>query len=342
MVFFPLDEQLKLLDKHWSEGVVKESVWLSGVVSSYADVAEILHRVGRVHMSTTSVWRRVVRWGGRYQAVESEEAAKATALPDVGESPQVAANRQRLGTAMDGAMVNIRDQGWREFKAGCLFAIEPHTVIDPHTKEAVVQGQAVDLTYVACLGGPEVLGPRLWAEAQRRGWEQATDTQVLGDGAAWIWNLSDLYFSPRQQTVDWFHATEHLHAAAQAYDPLNSRVATRWYQRAETLLFQGQVEQIVRQLTQRAQSFPTQADALLAQATYFENQKRRMHYLELREDGYPIGSGMIESGAKQFKARFTGPGMRWSEDGFSRLLPVRAAVLSHTFDSLWPTVYAFS
>lgn len=83
-----------------------------------------------------------------------------------------------------------------------------------------------------------------------------------------------------------------------------------------------------------------QADALLAQATYFENQKRRMHYLELREEGYPIGSGMIESGAKQFKARFTGPGMRWSEDGFSRLLPVRAAVLSHTFDSLWPTVYA--
>lgn len=342
MVFFPLDEQLKLYDKHWSEGVVKESVWLSGVVSSYADVAAILHRVGRVQMSTTSVWRRAERWGGHFQAVESEQAAKATALPGADESPLVPTHPQRLGAAMDGAMVNIREQGWREFKAGCLFSIEPQTVIDPHTKEAVTQGHAVDLTYVACLGGSAEFGPRFWAEAQRRGWEQATDTQVLGDGAAWIWNLSDLYLNPRQQTVDWYHATEHLHAAAQAYDPRQSQAATRWYHAAETLLFQGQVERIVQQLIQRAARFPTQAEPLLAQATYFENQKRRMAYLELREEGYPIGSGMIESGAKQFKARFTGPGMRWSEDGFSRLLPVRAAVLSQTFDSLWPTVYAFS
>jgi len=147
---------------------------------------------------------------------------------------------------------------------------------------------------------------------------------------------------PRQQTVDWYHATEHLHAAAQVYDPVNARTASRWYHAAETLLFQGQVEQIVRQLTQRAALFPAQAEALLAQATYFDNQKRRMHYLELREEGYPIGSGMIESGAKQFKARFTGPGMRWSKEGFSRLLPIRAAVLSHTFDALWPAVYSFS
>jgi hypothetical protein len=195
---------------------------------------------------------------------------------------------------------------------------------------------------VAHLGAPDELGQRLWAQAQQRGWEQAADTQVLGDGAAWIWQISDLYFAPQQQTVDWYHATDHLHEAAHLYEPHNQRVATRWYNAAETLLFQGQVEPIVRQLTQRAALFPAQAAGLLAQATYFDNQKRRMQYLELRENGYLIGSGMIESGAKQFKARFTGPGMRWSRDGISRLLPIRAAVLGHTFDDLWPAVYSFS
>jgi hypothetical protein len=339
--FFPLDEQLKLYDKHWSEGVVKETVWLSGIVGSYAAVATILQRVGRVPMSTSSAWRRVEQWGSNFQALETEQASKASTLPTAAAPQQVPAEK-RLGAAMDGAMVNIRCEGWKEVKAGCVFAIEPQTVIEPHTQERVEQGKATQLTYVAHLGGPDALGQRLWAQAQARGWEQATDTQVVGDGAAWIWQLSDLYFAPRQQTVDWYHATEHLHAAAQLYAPANERVATRWYNSAETLLFQGQIEQIVRQLTQRATLCPAQAEGLLAQATYFDNQKRRMQYLELREQGYLLGSGMIESGAKQFKARFTGPGMRWSRAGIARLLPIRAAVLSHTFDDLWPPAYSFS
>jgi hypothetical protein len=322
--------------------VVKEAVWLSGVVDSYAEVSAILARVGRVQMSTTSVWRRVKQWGGGFAALEAEQASKASALPVQPAAPVVAQRGQRLGAAMDGAMVNIRSEGWKELKVGCVFAIEPQTVLASQTQEPVEQGHATQITYVAHLGAPDELGQRLWAQAQARGWEQATDTQVLGDGAAWIWQLSDLYFAPHRQTVDWYHATDHLHAAAQLYAPVHERAAIRWYNGAETLLFQGQVEQIVQQLTRRATLCPPQAAGLLAQATYFDNQKRRMNYLELREEGYLLGSGMIESGAKQFKARFTGPGMRWSRDGISRLIPIRAAVLSHTFDDLWPAVYSFS
>lgn len=64
-----------------------------------------------------------------------------------------------------------------------------------------------------------------------------------------------------------------------------------------------------------------------------------MDYLQFREEGYLIGSGMVESGAKQFKARFTGPGMRWSRAGIERLIPVRSTILSHSFDTFWPAVY---
>jgi hypothetical protein len=48
---------------------------------------------------------------------------------------------------------------------------------------------------------------------------------------------------------------------------------------------------------------------------------------------------MVESGAKQFKHRFTGPGMRWSRSGAERLLPIRAAVMGHTFDVAWRAIY---
>ena len=48
---------------------------------------------------------------------------------------------------------------------------------------------------------------------------------------------------------------------------------------------------------------------------------------------------MVESGGKQFKSRFCGPGMRWSRPGLERLIPVRAAIMSDCFDSRWHAAY---
>jgi len=50
-------------------------------------------------------------------------------------------------------------------------------------------------------------------------------------------------------------------------------------------------------------------------------------------------SGMVESAAKQFKARFAGPGMRWSRTGAEYLIPVRAAIMSGRFEELWREAY---
>jgi hypothetical protein len=64
-----------------------------------------------------------------------------------------------------------------------------------------------------------------------------------------------------------------------------------------------------------------------------------MQYQEFSEQHYPIGSGTVESGIKQFKHRLTGPGMRWSRLGLERMLLLRAAVLSHTFDDAWAAAW---
>ncbi len=64
-----------------------------------------------------------------------------------------------------------------------------------------------------------------------------------------------------------------------------------------------------------------------------------MQYLEFREEGYVLGSGVVESEAKQYKARFTGPGMRWSRAGIENLLPVRTAIMSRQFDQIWEAAF---
>jgi len=107
----------------------------------------------------------------------------------------------------------------------------------------------------------------------------------------------------------------------------------------ETPLYQGHANKVAGKLRGLAKRNPSKSEILLKEANYFKNNYKRMQYMETREDGFPIGSGMVESAAKQYKARFAGAGMRWSRTGVTRLLPVRTAILSKRFDMLWTLAY---
>ena len=337
MAFFPLDEQLLLWEKHWSEQVAKQAVWLGGLLP-YEEAAEILQRVGQITISKSSIWRRVKRWGTAMQAVETRQQVKAYEL----EEPRPHdPNRslEKMGVAMDGAMIHIRKEGWKELKIGCVFEVASRTVIDPKTQEEVELGSAVNNTYVAHLGGPQVFGRQIWADARQRSWMEVEDSLAIGDGASWIWNLVGEHFYASHQIVDWYHATQHLAEAARSIYGEETPQHRRWYRQWETKLYQGHVRKLIQALKRQATNKPDKSEAILEQRTYFKNNVKRMNYLEMRMEGYPIGSGMVESAAKQYKGRFCGPGMRWSRSGAERLIPIRSAILSKRFDKMWQLAY---
>ena len=326
---------MRLSGKHWSEGVAKVVVWLSGLLD-FEQAAEVLEQVGQMAVSDSSVWRQAQYWGERFGELE------AGVWRDDTESENVLLRKRpkRMGVAMDGTMIHIREEGWKELKVGCVFDVEVSPARDERTREVVELGHAVRNSYVPYLGGPEAFGEQVWTEARRRGWDRASDTQVVGDGAAWVWNLAATHFYDSQQVVDWYHATEHLAQAARFLHGDGTPEAQQWFRKWETPLFQGQAEQIAANLTAVSSQHPSVAADILREAGYFDHNQRRMNYLEMREEGWLIGSGMVESGGKQFKARFAGPGMRWSRAGAQRLLPVRAAILSGRFDLLWKKAFA--
>ncbi len=338
-VFFPLDKQLGVRKTRWSEQVAKLAVWLSGLVT-FEQAAEILQRIGQIAISDSSVWRQAQEWGEEFAAIETAERTLANALPGQRDVlRREARSGGRMGVSMDGSMIHIRDEGWKELKIGCVFEVEVRPTRDRETGDWEDQAHAVNNSYRAHLGGPELFGQLVWAEARRRDWERAIDTQVVGDGAPWIWNLAVDYFYDSHQVVDWYHATEHLADASRLLKGEGTLAAKQWFNARQTALFQGHADRIAQELDDAAQKRPEVADELLIQAGYFRNNHRRMNYQELREDGWLIGSGMVESGAKQFKERFNGPGMRWNRSGAQKLLPVRAAIRSRHFDDFWLRAY---
>lgn len=318
----------------------KLAIWLDALLT-FGQTESVLAQVGQMVMSDSTAWRQLQKRGAQAVALDAAQCAAAMAVPAWQQIvPGEDATRERLAASIDGGMIHIRGEGWKELKVGGIGRIELAPSRDPLTGDMVELAHTLDNTYVAHLGGPDRFGQQVWAEAKARRWSQAAETVVLGDGAPWIWNLAGEHFYDSAQVVDWYHAKQHLAQAANLLHGEGTPAAQVWLKAQETVLFEGQAQQVASSIACHAKGKRKRSKDLRTQAGYFRDNQRRMQYLERREEGFPIGSGLAEGGCKQFRTRFAAAGMRWSRSGAERLLPFRAAVMSHRFDALWSTLQA--
>src|SRR5258706_4754703 len=225
--------------------------------------------------------------------------------------------------SMDGGMVNIWGEGWKEFKVALVGSV---VADEPPESNLVPEVHTQALRYAAVLGDVEAFTPTLLDLAPRTGFLDAPRSCIPADGAPWIWSLAEAHFPASVQILDWYHARQHLALAAQALFSDQPASASAWFQAHTDDLFEGHLEPLVAELEQ--------AD-LADVAAYFQTHQARMTYADFRDDGYPIGSGSVESEVKQFKHRLDGPGMSWSHPGAQHMTAIRAAVLDGSFDTRW-------
>jgi len=296
----------------------RDMVWLSAQVP-YGQAQVILERIGGWAVGSSTLWEQTQQHGERLR--ETVQSAHPQAGSETSpEEESHAVGETRKAVSMDGGMVHVREEGWKEIKIG-LVADVPR--VD------CTQAEPVHLTrmqYMAVLGSVEAFAPALRAFAVFHGVPHAPQVVVTADGALWIWRLADTDFPDAVQVVDWYHACQHLAQAAQARFPTDALAAQRWLRELKDLLFKGDLPLLTASL---------RLHGLASAATYFETHAHRMRYAQFQADGLPIGSGAVESGVKQFKQRLAGPGMRWSRPALDRMIVLRAAVLGGSFDSLW-------
>lgn len=108
---------------------MKNCVWLSALVP-YSQCQQILARIGGHEISLCTLYRQVQQASHQLQTYIETQQANHT-LDDLYDLPSTVWGAK--GVSLDSGMVNTREDGWRELKAGVVFDIatrfEPH----PHT-----------------------------------------------------------------------------------------------------------------------------------------------------------------------------------------------------------------
>jgi len=349
----PLREMLGLGGKQQPMTPVMEDrlCHLATVIPSYQCAAEAACHWG-VTIDDSQLQRLVQRVGGRAEAQASrrvERALDPRGNREVVREAELARKGEcfSMVVMLDGTMLRLRGQDWgmkpasvaseervvwHELKAGVVLRIP----------ESSAPGKRLEVGkwYVASADGPEAVGRKLYAEALRRGLEQAERVYVIADGAAWIWRVAEEHFPGSVEQLDFYHASEHLWALARSLWKEEGEASRQWaVPLLHALKHQGggellaALEQLRKTMAESLNA--SQRQDLDREAAYFRNHASRLDYPGAKRRGMPLGSGTMESACSQIQGRFKRPGQFWTRPGEKALMTLDMAWRNRDWNEIW-------
>jgi hypothetical protein len=190
-------------------------------------------------------------------------------------------------------------------------------------------------SYLATFEPASVFADLVEAEGIRRGAHHIRQFTILGDGAAWIWNIATTTFPEATQIVDLFHARQHLHDLARVLEFMLGDQKENWLSARLEDLDHGDIDGI----RAAARAYPlagVKKDEVDKELGYFENNAPRMRYKWFRSRGLFVGSGVVEAGCKAIVAqRLKLSGMRWTVAGADAIIALRCREASSHWEEIW-------
>lgn len=282
--------------------------------------------------------RQIQRWSERIGERLVQEREHALGLMEKNHvlPPCKRNEHDLLVIGMDGGRVQNRVKNqdgsrWREDKVLTISSYIRGDGTEAHPPQKLVS------SYVATMQDAGHFGKLARLESERRGIRRAVQTILMGDGAGWIDTIAGEHFGHCQRIVDWYHASEHLHDVAKAVHPNDESKQKTLWERLKSQLWEGAFDALLnalRSFSARAGEPPVKCmendsrKVLKRNVRYFEHHRQRMDYPRYRRNGWPTGSGVVESGVKLFNKRVKGTEQFWTTAGVEAVMALRAGWLS--------------
>lgn len=238
---------------------------------------------------------------------------------------------------IDAGKVNT-PEGWRDVKVAVFACRERGAPTTPQEwDERDLPAPAVR-SVLAAVEEAAAFGRRCAAEAQRLELTDPQQVSVLGDGAEWVWNLSQRHFAGASELLDVWHGAEHLADGAKAACGPDSAAAQTQAQRGkERLLADGYwgVTEWVGELTGTT-ALGGDGAALGGVLNYFASHQDRLNYALRLRRGQAIGSGLVEGSIKQLlNNRLKQTGARWKVEHVGPFVELGALAAGPEWQAFW-------
>lgn len=298
VVFFKRDRILGMEESSLSPAVTRMNGTTAALVS-FKETSELLADLAGIDVETKQAERAAEKLG--YEIARDErEIIEITLAP---------ARTMYLG--MDGTGIPMRSEEL-EGRAGK----EPDGSAKTREVKLVTvwtaegrdeEGKAVrdegSVTYSAAIESaarrdtdeePSEFAKRVEREAKRRGFNEAERRVVLGDGALWIWNLTDELFPGVIQIVDLYHAKGNLSTVGKSIYGIGNEIGKQWAKQRHQELDDGTFDALLGAIGSHAANNEDARKCL----DYFTRNRERMDYPSFRAQGLCVGSGVVEAGCK--------------------------------------------
>jgi hypothetical protein len=312
------------------EDLVHLSTWMP-----FERAAKELAHFTRVEVSETSVRKHTEVAGAAYVALQTAELERLHHERPLGPTgPDV------LQVSADGAMVPLRGGEWAEVKTVAVGRVEVVT-----NRDGVAEAHARDLGYFSRLADAQTFTCAAWVELHRAG--IATAKRVCGvmDGADWEQTFLDVHRADAIRILDFPHAVEYLTRAAQATWGQGATATDNWvHEQAHTLKHDehGAAKVLVALAhlpTERSIDPVAARQARQTALNYLTKRLSQIQYARFQAQGFPIGSGSVESANKLVvEARLKGSGMHWARSHVNALVALRTVACSDRWTEAWPQI----
>jgi hypothetical protein len=240
-------------------------------------------------------------------------------------------------------MVLIRGEGWKEAKLTTISEVEVRPATERPAKEEGASRRDEDPlvklkghSYQAGLWDADTMALYQYAEGLRRGIDRCQRLSSVNDGAPWIERITDLNFPEAVQILDWSHAAGKLWTVSKAVFGEQSPEGKGWVEERLAHLWSGEVNKVETALEELELDQKRWPDEVRQAPGYFEGNRKRMRYDEFRAEGYPIGSGTVESGINTvIHHRMKRPGRGWERSNGQAMLAGLSELHSARFDQAW-------
>jgi len=323
--FSPLDEELELLPGRVTPSQQEHLVHLASWMP-FAQAGQMMERLLGVQVSEATVRRMTEGMGACIERVQNKETEKAAASRAGNGKPN------KLVISGDGAFVPLLGGEWAEVKMLAIGEAKPAGAA------ARVRGQLVevgDLSYVARLATVQRFAELTQAEVERRGVSQAPGVCAVSDGAPWLQGVFDLHCPQAVRILDFAHAAQRLGSVASLSTQMGYPVAEDWLERQCHELKEHGPTRVLAALRQLPT--PVQDSPLVQEhRAYLDKRIEQMQYPTYQQQGWPIGSGMVESANKLvMQARLKGSGMHWERAHVDPMLALRMAACNDRWEESW-------